>query len=232
MNVINVNTTKSHKSNDTWQTLPLWDPEFWSKVRDTSLHPNGLSSLPLEVRIRIVTSGLYLGGITKQEKIRMNDTPIGAKSTDLNIASAAFQGSGLVSSYGSNRWHENTVTIYPDNNPKTQFGVKKIPLDVVPPSAIHAMARAFADGAKKYGPFNWREKNISSTVYYGAALRHLMAWYDGENTASDSNLSHLDHALACIAMIVDGQSVGKLNDNRPPKGAAAQMQKEWNNEST
>lgn len=113
---------------------------------------------------------------------------------------------------------------YPDDNPKTRFGLEKIPLHLVPPSAIHALANAFADGAQKYGPFNWREKKISATVYYAAALRHLTAWYDGEENARDSGKSHLDHALACIAMIIDGKSVGKLNDNRPPKGAAAEMQ--------
>lgn len=116
---------------------------------------------------------------------------------------------------------------YPDDNPKTRFGLAKIPLHLVPPSAIHALANAFADGEPKYGPFNWREKQISATVYYAAALRHLMAWYDGEDNARDSGKPHLHHALACIAMIIDGQSIGKLNDNRPPKGAAAQMQAEY-----
>lgn len=116
---------------------------------------------------------------------------------------------------------------YPDNNPKTQFGAAKIPLHLVPPSAIHALANAFADGAAKYGPYNWREFAISSSVYYAACMRHLFAWWDGEDLAQDSGKSHIDHAMACLAMIKDGQSVGKLNDDRPPKGAAARMQAEY-----
>jgi hypothetical protein len=116
---------------------------------------------------------------------------------------------------------------YPDNNPKTAVAAKKLPLEVVPPSAVHALAEAFSDGAKKYGPYNWREKTISSSVYYGAALRHITAWWDGEDLAEDSGIHHLHHALACIAMVIDGMGVGKLNDNRPPKGAASQMQKAW-----
>lgn len=116
---------------------------------------------------------------------------------------------------------------YPDNNPKTAFGAKKLPLELVPPSAVAALAEAFADGAKKYGPYNWRDKSISSSVYYGAALRHLSAWWDGEDYAPDSGIHHLHHALACIALIIDGASVDKLNDNRPPKGAAGKMQKAW-----
>jgi Domain of unknown function (DUF5664) len=116
---------------------------------------------------------------------------------------------------------------YPDNNPKTAVGAKKLPLESVPPSAIHALAEAFADGAKKYGPYNWREKTISSSVYYGACLRHITAWWDGEDIAEDSGIHHLHHAMACLAMLVDGKSVGKLNDNRPPKGASGKMQRDW-----
>lgn len=118
---------------------------------------------------------------------------------------------------------------YPDNNPKTTSGLKKLPLELVPPSNVAALAEAFADGAKKYGPYNWREKSVSSSIYYGACLRHLQAWWDGEDFAEDSGLHHLYHALACIGILVDSKSIGKLNDNRPPKGAAAQMQRDWIN---
>jgi hypothetical protein len=64
-----------------------------------------------------------------------------------------------------------------------------------------------------------REKTISSTVYYGAAMRHLQAWFDGEDLAPDSGVHHLAHVMACCAMVLDGQSLAKLNDNRPPPGA-------------
>lgn len=116
---------------------------------------------------------------------------------------------------------------YPDNNPKTAFGAKKIPLELVPPSAVAALAEAFADGAKKYGPYNWRTKTVSSSIYYAALLRHVQAWWDGEDLAEDTGISHLYHALACLAIIVDASSIEKLNDNRPPKGAASKLQKGW-----
>lgn len=105
--------------------------------------------------------------------------------------------------------------------------MKKLPLELVPPSAVAALAESFADGAKKYGPYNWREKSVSSSVYYGACLRHLQSWWDGEDLSEDAGIDHLHHALACISIIVDAKSIGKLNDNRPPKGAASQMQKDW-----
>lgn len=113
---------------------------------------------------------------------------------------------------------------YPDNNPKTALGALKIPLDLVPPSSTYFLAEAFKNGADKYGPYNWREKGISSSVYYAAAKRHMDAWWDGEDNAKDSGVHHIAHAMACMALILDSMTVGTLNDNRPPKGAASRLQ--------
>ncbi len=108
---------------------------------------------------------------------------------------------------------------YPDNNPKTVFGLAKAPLHLVPPALVEGAAEAFANGAEKYGPFNWREKQISSSVYYAACLRHLHAWYDRADAgdlAPDSGVHHVKHAVACLAMILDTMGTDLLNDNRPP----------------
>jgi hypothetical protein len=118
---------------------------------------------------------------------------------------------------------------YTDDNPKTAVGSAKVPLDLVPPVALHQLACVFADGAKKYGPYNWREKRISSSVYYAAALRHITAWWDGEDVAEDSGQHHLAHAMACLTLVLDSQELGMLNDNRPPKGPVPKLQKEYVN---
>lgn len=107
---------------------------------------------------------------------------------------------------------------YPDNNPKTMFGLKKCPLHLVPPVATAFEAMAFKDGATKYGPYNWRAHKISASVYYAAAMRHLQSWWDGEELAADSGVHHLAHARACLAMVLDATMLGMINDDRPPKG--------------
>lgn len=117
---------------------------------------------------------------------------------------------------------------YPDNNPKTIMGVQKVPLHLVPPSSTHYLALAFKDGATKYGPYNWRDKTVSSSIYVGAAKRHIDAWLDGENLSADAKVHHLAHAMACLAIILDAESVGKLNDDRPTKGAASRLQADFN----
>ena len=116
---------------------------------------------------------------------------------------------------------------YPDNNPKTVLGVKKVPLHLVPPSVKHFLAEAFADGAQKYGPYNWRDKKVSSSVYIGALHRHIDAWWDGEDIATDSKKHHLAHALACIGILVDALATGNLIDDRPTPGAASRLQSEY-----
>jgi hypothetical protein len=86
----------------------------------------------------------------------------------------------------------------------------------VPPRALAHVALAFADGGMKYGPYNWHKEKITASVYYGAALRHLNAWWEGEEVASDGVAHHLAHACACLLMILDTMHTEWLQDNRPP----------------
>ena len=113
---------------------------------------------------------------------------------------------------------------YPDDNPKTAIGVTKVPLHLVPPSAKYYLALALEDGARKYGPYNWRQHPISISVYKAALERHMDAFWDGEDLASDSGVHHAAHAMACLAIMLDAMSIGKLKDDRPINGAAAALQ--------
>lgn len=121
---------------------------------------------------------------------------------------------------------ESTLDYTDSTNPKDLLGIKKSPLHLVPPSAIIYLADGFEDGAAKYGSYNWREKKVQSSIYIAAALRHLLAYEDGEETAEDSGRHHLAHAMACLAILVDAKETGNLVDNRPIKGAAASMLKQ------
>ena len=111
------------------------------------------------------------------------------------------------------------INKYPDNNPKTLLGAQKAPLHLVPPSSIYYLSLGFKDGGIKYGPYNWRDSRVSASIYVAAAKRHIDAWFDGQEVASDSKVQHLAHAMACLAIILDAKSVGMLNDDRPTKGA-------------
>lgn len=108
-------------------------------------------------------------------------------------------------------------------NPKDLLGIKKAPLGLVPAALTIIAAPAFADGAKKYGPYNWRENNVKMSVYLEALERHLLAYRDRQDEAEDSGHNHLAHMAACIGIIADGLYGGFIIDDRPPAGPAADM---------
>lgn len=104
----------------------------------------------------------------------------------------------------------------PDTNPKTAAGgMHKLPFHLIPPRALAHVALCFADGGFKYQPYNWHVSKISASVYYGAILRHVFAWWCGETRAKDGHL-HLAHAVCCMLMLLDVHDTDLLNDNRPP----------------
>jgi len=113
-----------------------------------------------------------------------------------------------------------------DNNPKTLVALSKPRLSDVPPVALFALGAAMSDGAHKYGRFNYRDTSVTSSVFYDAMMRHLTAWYSGEDYANDSKVHHLAHLMASCAILLDGELHGKLNDDRS-KGINHLISKIW-----
>lgn len=108
-------------------------------------------------------------------------------------------------------------------NPKDAIGSDKLPLHLWPQTASILGCLGFLDGALKYGRSNYRAIGVRSSIYYDACSRHLTKWFEGEDVDGDSGLPHLAHALACLAIIVDAQASGKLNDDRMYPGGTIKM---------
>jgi dATP/dGTP diphosphohydrolase len=108
-------------------------------------------------------------------------------------------------------------------NPKDIVGDTKPPLHLVPPPALVRLAKVMELGAKKYGPYNWREKKVQYHAYVAAALRHLYSAFDGEDDDPESSQGHLEHAMACCAILIDARETGNLIDNRPVKGVTGKL---------
>ena len=104
-------------------------------------------------------------------------------------------------------------------NPKDAAGEAKAPLYLVPPILVIQAADAMAEGAKKYGPYNWRATRVRATVYISAMLRHLAAYADGENVTEDC-IHHLAHVAASCAILLDAEALDQLIDDRPTNGPA------------
>lgn len=83
-----------------------------------------------------------------------------------------------------------------------KFDGDKTRYDLVPPSAIKAMAEVLTFGARKYKPNNWQQCEEPER-YLAAMLRHIEAWRSGETTDPDSGMHHLAHAMTNMAFMLD-----------------------------
>jgi hypothetical protein len=94
-----------------------------------------------------------------------------------------------------------------------KFDGDKPRVELVSPSAIEEIAKAYTFGAKKYTDNNWT-KGFKWTRLIGSALRHILAWQGGEDKDPESGLSHLAHAGACITMLITHEVKNLGEDDR------------------
>lgn len=102
-------------------------------------------------------------------------------------------------------------------NPKDAIGAMKAKLSVVPTPVLYDLGLAMLEGAVKYGRHNYRVGGVRASVYYDAAMGHLMDWWDGQDIDQDSGLSHVTKAIASLVVLRDAMFQGKLIDDRPPR---------------
>lgn len=113
-----------------------------------------------------------------------------------------------------------------DINPKDLAAISRVPLDLVPSTAIAWESLAFLEGHNKYGAYNWRVAGVSCSIYISAADRHLKKFWNGQDRDPVSLVHELASVRACCGIIIDAIVCGKLNDDRPPKAAIGSLFKE------
>ena len=95
-------------------------------------------------------------------------------------------------------------------NPKEIAGAKKPAIwQVMPRWVILLAGRVMSVGAAKYGPFNYRDSNVSAMTYVDAIERHMQLWQDGEDDDDETGVSHLARqktgmarkTLDCLALL-------------------------------
>jgi len=101
----------------------------------------------------------------------------------------------------------------------TKHDSGKAPLSIIPRVALELEAQVFAFGAKKYARDNYK-KGFAHTRLLDAALRHIYAHIDGEDTDPESGLPHLAHARCCLSMLLECQRLGTATDDRFKKEGA------------
>lgn len=83
----------------------------------------------------------------------------------------------------------------------TKFDQGKWSISLLPNEGIIEIAKAFGYGAKKYGPHNYRN-SLEWSRLIDAAIRHLIAFKEGEDLDPESKLNHVAHSGANIMMLL------------------------------
>lgn len=125
---------------------------------------------------------------------------------------------------GNDKWVACGAPVAPppvvkDTNPKDAIGISKAPMSTVPAAVLAEVGVAMLEGACKYGRSNFRIAGVRASVYYDATMRHLMAWWEGEDTDPDSGMSHITKAITSLVVLRDAMIQDMCTDDRPPRSA-------------
>ncbi|NBT07022.1 MAG: hypothetical protein EBS54_10085, partial [Betaproteobacteria bacterium] len=83
-----------------------------------------------------------------------------------------------------------------------KFDSDKLPVNLLSSEALLQTAAVMKFGADKYSEHNWRS-GFAWSRPLAAAMRHIMAFNDGEDKDPESGLSHLAHAACCIMFLLE-----------------------------
>lgn len=88
--------------------------------------------------------------------------------------------------------------------------------ELLPLDLFADVNKVLEHGAKKYGINNWRKKEgFKLSRAYNALLRHLIAWWAGENNDKETEISHLAHAMCNLIFLMYHFKNNKEADDRP-----------------
>lgn len=125
----------------------------------------------------------------------------------------------------SSEWRAPTVTPMSAENgqptevrvtdPTTggQKGQKLQRFDLLPVVPLRQIAEVYGLGARKYADRNW-EKGYAWSLSYGAMMRHLNAWWSGEDNDPELGTCHLANAGFHILALLEFMRTHPEKDDR------------------
>lgn len=95
----------------------------------------------------------------------------------------------------------------------SKFDAGKARLDLLAPEFLTGTAEILDFGARKYGERNW-EAGMSWSRPFAALMRHMWAWWAGEEKDAETGKSHLWHAACCLMFLIAFEARGAGKDDR------------------
>ena len=104
-------------------------------------------------------------------------------------------------------------SLEPEVKVATKHDSGKPPISLISTKALIEEAKVMAYGEKKYGRDTWRGGFAYSRLL-DAALRHILAYNDGEDKDAETGISHLAHARCCLGFLLEQEVTHKELDDR------------------
>lgn len=73
---------------------------------------------------------------------------------------------------------------------------------LLPWASVLEVVKVLEFGAAKYAEDNWQKVPDASRRYFDAAMRHMVAWREGETLDPESGFHHLAHATCCLLFML------------------------------
>lgn len=106
--------------------------------------------------------------------------------------------------------------VSPGASAAVKYDTHKADYSLLTRAMLEPMTRALMYGERKYSRGNFR-LGFDNVRLTSAALRHIFAYLDREEFDLESGVSHLGHAMAALAMLLDNNEEGVSTDVRYEK---------------
>ena len=88
--------------------------------------------------------------------------------------------------------------------------------DLLPFELLAETNKVLEHGKVKYGILNWQKKEgFKYSRCFNALLRHMFAWWKGEDYDKETGLCHLSHAMCNLLFLMYHFKYNKEADDRP-----------------
>lgn len=111
---------------------------------------------------------------------------------------------------------------YIPDNKGVRYDEGKTQFHLLPSDGISELAKVYMFGARKYSAYNW-ERGMAWSRCFNSLLRHLYAYWDGEERDAETGLHHMAHAAwnALALLVYSLRGIG--TDDRKASFLSAQQ---------
>ena len=96
-----------------------------------------------------------------------------------------------------------------------KFDATKVRIDLLPIEPMMQIANVLGFGAKKYFANSYRQgETVAWSRTYGSIMRHMMAFWSGEDKDPESGLPHLAHAGTQLFILMEHAANNQNKDDR------------------